>query len=77
MSKKEINNKELRKFMDKMIVGDWTSKSTIQFSENARQAICNIIERAKFNEFHPIEDYADEILKMLEAELNEGKIPEL
>jgi len=77
MSKKELSNKELRKFMDKMIVGNWSSKSTIQFSENARQVICQIIQIARIQEDTSPEEFTDKILEILEKEINEGIIPKL
>jgi len=76
-NKKPINNKELRKFMDNMIVGNWTSKSTIQFSENARQVICQIIQIARIQEDTSPEEFTDKILEILEKEINEGIIPKL
>ncbi len=46
-------------------------------SENTRQAVCELLVRCRLHEDTPIEEFADAVLEIVEAELNEGIIPDI
>jgi hypothetical protein len=46
-------------------------------SENSRQAVCELLQRCTLHEDTPVEEFADAILEIVEADLNEGIIPNI